>query len=118
MTFDRPVFGAGMFLVGYFNPLGDNPVTISVYSGPDGTGDLLGSFVSVASNFQPTNMYFMGVASTTSTIGSIAFDVTGGNGSIIGDDFHWVHSPVPAPGATVAMAAGLAMTTGRRRRNA
>lgn len=112
-TFDTPIFGAGMFLVDYFNPLGDNPVVISAYSGPDGTGDLLGSFVSAPYNFQPNNMYFMGIGSTDGDIRSLSIESTGGHGDIFGgEDFPHC---IPAPGTAMPLLGVLAVWRRRGR---
>lgn len=87
ISFDMPVWAAGIFLIDYFNPFGNNPMTIEAYSGIDGTGSLLGSFDSVAFNFQKNNLYFMGIGSTGGDILSIRLvDTTSNTGDKLGYD--------------------------------
>lgn len=86
LTFEKPVLGAGLFIIDFFSPARANTIFISAYTGPEGTGDLLGKFESVRFNFQKNKMYFMGVTSSDKDIGSVVFDITGGQGDVIGID--------------------------------
>lgn len=87
ISFASPVIGVGLTTVDYFNPSGTNPLTIQAFTGPNGTGSLLGSFSSAAFNFQPNSKYFMGVVSDLGDIRSIVFtDVNNNTGDTIGLD--------------------------------
>lgn len=86
LTFEKPVLGAGLFIIDFFSPARANTIFISAYTGPEGTGDLLGKFASVEFNFQKNKMYFMGITSGDKDIGSVVFDITGGQGDVIGID--------------------------------
>lgn len=71
-----------------FNPNGVHPVKIEAFTGPNGTGDLLGSFNAAGFNFQKNKLYFMGIVSTDRNVGSVRITVTGGAGDVLGiDDF-------------------------------
>lgn len=74
ISFDAPVLGAGLFIIDYFNPgTSGNPLEIEAFTGANGTGTSLGIVSSVAFNFQPNHLYFMGVASSENDIQSIVF---------------------------------------------
>jgi len=86
VSFDRQITGAGMFLIDLFNPEGNfHKVTLQAFTGPNGTGDLLGTFKAAGFNFQKNFMYFIGVVSTDGDIGSIRITVTGA-GDMLGLD--------------------------------
>ena len=70
ITFAAPVYGAGLFVIDYFDPRGMAPLTISAYAQD---GSLLGSYSSVQFNFQTDKQYFMGVTSSDGDIGSLVF---------------------------------------------
>ena len=89
ISFDRPVLGIGLFTVDLFNPNGANDVSIEAYDGPNGTGNLLGSFSAADFNFQANNgnnMYFMGVTSDQGNLRSLVFVNPGGAGDDLGID--------------------------------
>gem|GEM_PF-6250732 len=86
ISFNPQILGAGMFLVDLFNPNGVHPVKLDAFTGPEGTGDLLGSWTAAGFNFQKNKMYFMGVVSTEGDIGSVRVTVTGGGGDELGMD--------------------------------
>ena len=52
ITFNAPVFGAGLFVIDNYNPAEKDPMLIEAFTGPDGTGTSLGEFSSEAFNFQ------------------------------------------------------------------
>jgi hypothetical protein len=114
VSFATPVLGAGLFIIDYFNPIGDNPLTIQAFTGSNGTGTSLGSFSSVAFNFQNNNLYFMGITSDQENIGSIVFtDINTNTGDTIGiDNIMFSRSlpsndPVPEPSTWLLMGTGL-----------
>jgi len=104
ISFATPVWGAGLFTIDHFNPFDTNPLTIEAFDGPDGTGVSLGLVTSAAFNYQPDNVYFMGVTSDSGNISSIVFtDVNGATGDTMGLDDIWFAShsktvPVPSTG--------------------
>ncbi|MDR3717228.1 MAG: hypothetical protein P4K98_00400, partial [Bryobacteraceae bacterium] len=69
VTFASPVLGAGLFTIDVFNPssigyTGDI-LTLSAFTGPDGTGTLLGTATAPGYNFQNDYLYFLGILSTS-----------------------------------------------------
>ncbi|RJP30327.1 MAG: hypothetical protein C4547_16835 [Phycisphaerales bacterium] len=86
ISFDEASLGGGVFLVDMFNPNGVHPITLQAFDGPEGTGNLLGTFRAAGFNFQRNKLYFMGVVSTDSDIRSIRVNITGGAGDAIGFD--------------------------------
>lgn len=75
-------------MIDYFNPSqAYNPLRISAFDGANGTGNLLGSFDSVAYNFQNNFMYFMGLTSSDNNIRSLKFyDLSTNTGDNTGID--------------------------------
>ena len=122
ISFATPVLGAGLFVIDYFNPVGDNPLTIEAFTGANGTGTSLGSFSSAAFNFQANNSYFMGVVSTNGDIGSLVFtDVNSNTGDTTGiDDISFavrdVVGQVPEPASLALLGLGGAFLAATRRR--
>jgi hypothetical protein len=120
ISFNAPVLGAGLFIFDYFNPFGNNPLTIEAFNG---IGNSLGLFSAAAFNFQPDNMYFMGVVSTAQDISSLVFtDVNSNTGDTTGiDDIRFARgaapSSVPEPGALALFAAAFGALGMSRRRN-
>ncbi len=106
ISFNAPQWGAGLFTIDHFNPSNDDGLTIEAFDGPDGTGNSLGIVNSAAFNYQPNNLYFMGVTSSLGNIRSIVFsDILSATGDRIGlDDIlfapadTFVAVPVPATG--------------------
>ena len=102
VTFDQPVFGAGIFVIDNYNPSEDDPILIEAFTGPDGTGTSLGEFSSEAFNFQKNYMHFVGIVSDAGDIRSVVFtDVDGGMSDRIGYDnlmFATDPPPIPLPG--------------------
>ena len=68
ITFPAPVYGAGLYVIDYFDPWNQASLTISAYAED---GSLLGSYDSVQFNFQTDKQYFMGISSSDGDIGSI-----------------------------------------------
>lgn len=116
ITFDQPVLGVGFDTVDYFNPGGVNTTFLNAYSGPSGTGTMLGSFETDGYNFQTGNVYFVGVLSTTSDIRSMTFTSPGrGNDGIFIDNIEYARV-VPEPGTGLLVMGGvLGLTVARRR---
>jgi len=122
ISFDSPVYGAGLFIIDYFNPsLGDNPLTLEAFTGPNGTGTSLGVVNSVAYNFQNNNMFFMGIVSTLGDIGSVVFtDVNSNTGDTTGiDNISYSGAGIariPEPSTFALLGAGISLLALRRRR--
>ncbi len=113
VSFDNPVMAAGAFLIDLFNPSSTtarNPVTLSAYTGVDGTGTLLGTVDAAQYNFQKNYLYFMGVVSTAGDIRSIRLAGAGGDPSDfpdkLGIDNVRYASAVPEPGSLTLLASG------------
>lgn len=105
ISFNAPVWGAGLFTIDHFNPGDTNPLTIEAFDGPDGTGNSLGVVTSAPFNYQPNNLYFMGITSDAGDIRSIVFtDVNTQTGDTMGlDDILYAPAaPAPAPPAPSA----------------
>jgi hypothetical protein len=126
ISFNTPVLGVGLFTVDYFGPdVGTNTLTVEAFTGANGTGTSLGSFNSVNFNFQPNNLYFMGITSSGADIGSLVFtrgtDETGDELGIDNIQFATGGGIVPEPSS---LALGLIGSLGalsyswRRRRRA
>jgi hypothetical protein len=121
ISFGSPVFGAGLFIIDYFNPSGvGNLLTLEAFAGPNGTGASLGVVNSVEYNFQNNNTYFMGIVSTLGDIGSVVFtDVNSSGGDITGiDDISFSGAgggQIPEPSTFVLLGAGLGVLAWRLR---
>ncbi|MFM9851933.1 MAG: hypothetical protein ACKVOJ_03865, partial [Sphingomonadaceae bacterium] len=87
-NFNAPVSAVGIDVIDYFGASGfNNFLNLSVFSGANGTGTLLGSFTSSQFNFQRNNVYFLGAVSTANDIGSAVFSRrTDNTGDVIGVD--------------------------------
>ncbi len=73
IKFSSPVMAVGLFTSDYFgSPTrpGRNTLTLSIFSP---TGVFLGSADAVRDDFQPDNLYFMGLAESSNVIGSAVF---------------------------------------------
>jgi hypothetical protein len=113
ISFAQSVLGAGLMTIDFFDS--GTPMTLEAFSGPDGTGAMLGSAVAVEQNFQQNRQYFMGVVDPAG-IGSIRL-IHGGQSlsDVIGiDDIVFARVPEPH---TIGLA-GLCMlgVVGRRLR--
>ena len=119
VSFSTPVYGAGLYVIDYFNPFGNNPLTIEAF---DGANLSLGLYSSVAANFQKNNLYFMGVTSSAGDIAKLVFtDVNNNTGDTTGIDnvvfATGAGNNVPEPGALALVGlalAGLALTRRRK----
>ncbi len=110
VSFASPVLAAGLFTIDLFNPGGADPVSISAFTGANGTGALLGTAAGVGDNFQNNNLYFLGILSTAGDIGSVVFTQSGGEGDNIGLDnveFAAGTTSTPEPGTLSLIAIGL-----------
>ena len=119
LLFSTPVYGAGLYVIDYFNPSGNNPLTVEAF---DVANMSLGLYSSVAANFQRNNLYFMGVTSSAGDIAKLVFtDVNSNTGDTTGIDnvvfATGAGNNVPEPGALALVGlalAGLALTRRRK----
>ena len=116
LSFDSPVAGVGFSTIDLFNPAGRNPISITAFSGANGTGTNLGAFTAVGNNFQVNNSYFMGAADSTgaNTIGSLVLtDPNVHTGDQIGiDDVLIARAGAPVPEASTTVSLGLLLALG------
>jgi hypothetical protein len=125
VDFSTPVVGAGIFTIDVYNPsAGSDNVSLSAYSGLDGTGTLLGTATGAQFNFQANNLYFLGITSSANNIQSVVFNSIGGeSGDIIGLDNLEVATSsgtvTPEPGTILmGLSASLLGLAAMRRRRA
>ena len=119
LLFSTPVYGAGLYVIDYFNPFGGNDLTIEALASANQS---LGLYSSVAANFQRNNLYFMGVTSSVGDIAKLVFtDVNSNTGDTTGIDnivfATGAGNNVPEPGALALVGqalAGLALTRRRK----
>ena len=117
INFATAVLGAGLFVIDYFNPTGgNNPLSLSAYTGVNGGGTLLGTFNSVALNFQRNHLYFMGITSSAADIQSVIFrDLSTATGDITGIDNIMIangSASVPEAASTLMMVLGAILGLG------
>ena len=115
LSFASPVAGVGLSTIDLFNPNGRNPISITAFSGANGTGTNLGAFSAVGDNFQNNNLYFMGAADSTgaNTIGSLVLTDPGFAGDQIGiDDVLIARAGAPVPEASTTVSLGLLLALG------
>ena len=116
LSFASPVAGVGFSTIDLFNPNGVNPISITAFSGANGTGTNLGAFTAVGDNFQQNNIYFMGAADSTgaNTIGSLVLTDPNVNvGDQIGiDDVLIARAGAPVPEASTTVSLGLLLALG------
>jgi hypothetical protein len=124
-NFDSPTFGAGLFVIDYYQPtLGgvNNPLLLQAFAGASGTGSLVGSVTAVRYNFQMNNQLFLGITSGAGDIGSLVFTRSTDNSSdVIGIDnlTFAAATTVPEPGTWALLGTGLLAVGGvaaRRKR--
>ena len=115
-TFASPVLGVGLFTIDLFNPesIGYTAdiLTLSAFTGPDGTGTLLGTAIAPGYKFQNDYLYFFGILSTASDIHSIILSEDGSeSGDAIGlDDLKVATGGIPAiPEPATLWLAGVAL---------
>ena len=121
VNFANAVGAAGFFTIDYFGSTEfTNILTLSAYTGANGSGTLLGSVDGAQFNFQTDNLYFMGVVSTSNNIGSVVFSRNSDNsGDILGiDDIvsGTFGATVPEPGSWAMLIAGFGLTGAAMRR--
>ena len=115
LSFASPVAGVGFSTIDLFNPNGANPISITAFSGANGTGTNLGAFSAVGDNFQANKLYFMGAADSTgaNTIGSLVLTDPGFAGDVIGiDDVLIARAGAPVPEASTTVSLGLLLALG------
>ncbi len=123
ISFSTPALAVGLFTIDYFgSDPPTNELTLSIYSGQDGKGTLLGTAEAVRDNFQPNGLYFMGYVSSTADIGSAVLmrgpDTTGdtiGIGSVLFADAGPTAVPEPSAFALVCVGAVVLIGSAARR---
>ena len=104
VTFAAPVSAVGFYTADLYNPFNDDLI-LSVYSGPNATGTLLGQYVPPRLNFQLNNIYFIGAVDNDNTIGSAELNAVGFAGDTVYLD-KIVFASVPEPSSFVISGLG------------
>lgn len=102
MNFAEAVSSVGFYTIGLNNSFtpGITRIIIAAFTGDNATGTSLGTFTSLdAHNFNPNNLYFMGLSSSVNEIKS--FRISGSWQAAFGDnvgfdDFRFAQVPEPA----------------------
>jgi hypothetical protein len=96
ISFANPVNGVGLYLIDYFNPRGDNPITLEAF---DANGGSLGAVHAAAYNFQNDYLYFLGLARREGDIRSVVLsDLSSAYQDTIGiDDILFAFGAAPPP---------------------
>lgn len=110
MNFNEAVSSVGFYTIGLnnsFNP-GITRITIEAFTGINATGTSLGTFTSLdAHNFNPNNLYFMGLSSSANEI--MSFRISGSWQQAFGDNLgfdNFVFAEVPEPATMSILALG------------
>lgn len=98
LNFEDGTYGVGLTTIDLFES-GD--ITLNVFSGQNGTGDLLGSLSGIGEglNFQSNGTFFIGVQSDDTLLGSVTYSFSGDGGDVIGYDdiVYLVNNTVSVP---------------------
>jgi hypothetical protein len=124
IDFANPVFGAGLFVIDYFNPSSCNcsgPLLFTAYDGAGGTGSVIGSLTGIQWNMQGNHMYFVGITSGAGDIRSVLYSYNGfQSGDRTGiDDITYSgdgETVTPEPAALALLVPGLLAVGGVARR--
>lgn len=73
VSFSKPVMAAGVSTIDLDSSTAQENAKVAIYSGPNGTGELIASGFAKNVNLQQNNLYFMGLASDKANIRSIVF---------------------------------------------
>jgi hypothetical protein len=118
ISFNNPVLGVLLDTIDYFDTKPNDRMRIEAFDGVSGTGNSLGSALSVDQNFQNYRNYFMGVSDASNSIRSLVFSYSGADtGDTIGIDDIRFAVAVPEPVSLALLGLGLAMLGFTRNRN-
>lgn len=112
-SFATPVRAFGLYVIDLFNPMGTNPDTLTAYTGQNGSGNVIATLTAAGDNFQSNYLYFMGLISTSSSIGSVVFTNSPATSSFPnGFDNYVAISQIQFAGAVVPEPSSLALVFG------